>query len=104
MTKFVIMAICHEIFAQKVTVNEKLCKNITLKLHTTYVLDNSENRLTGAILTNIQNICSLVNKTKTMSFLHIILTIKDSLQKQIQFNGNIFGNKCCRCNEGSLYY
>ena len=36
-------------------------------------------------------------------FLHIILSIKDSLQQQIHFNGNIFGNKCCRCNEGSLY-
>ena len=29
--------------------------------------------------------------------------IKDSLQQQIHFNGNIFGNKCCRCNEGSLH-
>ena len=38
-----------------------------------------------------------------MSFLHIILSIKDSLQQQIHFNGNIFGNKCCRCNEDSLY-
>ena len=37
------------------------------------------------------------------SFLHIILSIKDSLQQQIHYNGNIFGNKCCRCNEGSLY-
>ena len=37
-----------------------------------------------------------------MSFLHIILTIKDYLQQQIHFNGNFFGNKCCRCNEGSL--
>ena len=35
-----------------------------------------------------------------MSFLHII---KDSLQQQIHYNGNIFGNKCCRCNEGLLY-
>ena len=30
------------------------------------------------------------------------LLIKDSLQQQIHFNGNIFGNKCCCCNEGSL--
>ena len=34
---------------------------------------------------------------------HNNLSIKDSLQQQIHFNGNIFGNKCCRCNEGSLY-
>ena len=35
--------------------------------------------------------------------LHIILSIKDSLQQQIHFNGNIFANKCCHYNEGSLY-
>ena len=26
-----------------------------------------------------------------------------SVQQQSHFNGNIFGNKCCRCNESSLY-
>ena len=31
------------------------------------------------------------------------LLIKYSVQQQIHFNGNVFGNKCCRCNEGSLY-
>ena len=41
---------------------------------------------------------------KTRSFLHIILSIKDSLQQQIHFNGNIFEIKCSRCNEGSLYF
>ena len=44
------------------------------------------------------------NKNKTRYFLHIILSIKESLQWQIHFNGNIFGNKCCRCNEGSLKF
>ena len=29
--------------------------------------------------------------------------MKDSLQQQIHFNGNIFGNTCCCCNEGLLY-
>ena len=38
-----------------------------------------------------------------MPFLHIILSIKDTLQQQIHYNGNIFGNKCCRYNEASLY-
>ena len=38
-----------------------------------------------------------------MSFLHIMLSIKDSVQQQIHYNGNIFWNKCCRCNEGLLY-
>ena len=40
---------------------------------------------------------------KTRPFLHIILSIKDSLQQQIHYNGNIFGRKCSLCNEGSLY-
>ena len=40
---------------------------------------------------------------KQESFLHTILSINDSLQQQIHYNGNIFGNNCCRCNEGSLY-
>ena len=43
------------------------------------------------------------NKNKTIPFLHIILSIKNSLQQQIHYNGNIFGKKFCRCNEGSLY-
>ena len=42
------------------------------------------------------------NKNKTGHFLHIILSIKDSLQQQIHFNGNIFGNKCWHCNEDLL--
>ena len=42
-------------------------------------------------------------KIRIKPFLHIILSIKDSLEQQIHYNGNIFGNKCCRCNEGSLY-
>ena len=29
---------------------------------------------------------------------------KVSLQQQIHFNGNLFGNNYCRCNEGSLYF
>ena len=33
----------------------------------------------------------------------IILLIKDSLQQLSHFNGNIFGNRRCSCNEGSLY-
>ena len=30
---------CHETFAQGVIVNEKLCKNIALKVQATYILD-----------------------------------------------------------------
>ena len=35
--------------------------------------------------------------------LSYILSIEDSLQQQIHFNGNILENKLRRCNEGSLY-
>ena len=38
-----------------------------------------------------------------MYFLYIILSIKDSVQQQIHFNGNVFGKKYCRSNVGSLY-
>ena len=44
------------------------------------------------------------NKNKTSSSLHVILSIKDSLQQRIHFNSNIFGNKCCRCNMGFTVY
>ena len=37
-----------------------------------------------------------------MAFLQIILLMKDSSQQQNHFNGKSFGNKCYRCNEGSL--
>ena len=30
------------------------------------------------------------------------LLIKYSVQQQIHLNGNVSGNKCCHCNEGSL--
>ena len=39
----------------------------------------------------------------TRPFLHISLLIKYSVQQQIHFNGNIFGNICRSCNEDSLY-
>ena len=38
-------------------------------------------------------------KNKARSVLHFILSIKDSLQQQIHFNGNIFGDKYCHSNE-----
>ena len=31
------------------------------------------------------------------------MLIKYSVQQQIHINGNDFGYKCCRCNEGLLY-
>ena len=43
------------------------------------------------------------NKNKTRPLLHISLLIKYSVQQQIHLNGNVFWNKYCRCNEGSLY-
>ena len=44
------------------------------------------------------------NKNKTMYFLHIILSINDSIQQQIHFNGIIFGHLWRRCKEDSLYF
>ena len=41
---------------------------------------------------------------KTKPFLHINLLIKYSVQQQIHFNDNVFENKCCRCDEGSLHF
>ena len=38
-----------------------------------------------------------------MPFLNNNLLIKNPLHYQIHYN-NIFTNKRCRCNEGSLYY
>ena len=40
---------------------------------------------------------------KKSLFLHLSLSTKNCLQQQIHYSGNIFGNKCSRCNEGSLY-
>ena len=37
----------------------------------------------------------------TSPFLHIILFIKEYLQQQVHCNGDCFGNKCCRCNDGT---
>ena len=47
----------------------------------------------------------LGNENKTWPFLHIYLVIKYSVhvQQGIHFNDNVFGNKCSRCNEDSLY-
>ena len=36
---------------------------------------------------------------KTRPFLQINLLNKYSVQQQIHFKRNVFGNKCCRCNE-----
>ena len=44
-----------------------------------------------------------VNKNKTKSFFHAIFFITESLQQQNIFIGNLFGNKCCDCYEGTLY-
>ena len=40
---------------------------------------------------------------QSLLYYYSTLFMKDPLQEQIHFNGNIFGNKCCWCNEISLY-
>ena len=49
-----------------------------------------------AILTNIQNICPMRKQEKKQDLSHILIC-------SLSFNGNVFGKKCCRCNEDSLY-
>ena len=41
-------------------------------------------------------------KIEKKLFFYSILLIKDSLPNQVHFNGNIFGNKRCCCNEASI--
>ena len=84
------------------TVNEKLCKNITLKLQATCFGYLLESPLRGDSNKYPKHNVLWGNKNKTGHFLYIILSIKDSLQQQIHFNGNILGNKCCCYNECSL--
>ena len=83
------------------TVNQKLCKNIVFNTsRNTFWIFVRIDPL--AILTNIQNM--FCEEIRTKQGLPYILLIKDSLQQQMDFSGNIFGNKCCSCNEGSLYF
>ena len=41
--------------------------------------------------------CEEIRTKQYLSYISFCL-IKDSLQQQIHYNGNIFGNKFCRCN------
>ena len=67
-----------------------------IKIQETYVLEICSNKY-------LKHMFYKEIRIKQGLFLYIILCIKDSLQQQIYYNGNIFRNKCCRCNEGSLY-
>ena len=94
---------CHETVANEVTISLKICKNIVF---------NTLKKLMFWIFVRIASVRRFwqiskiyvlwVNKNKTRLFLHINLLIKYSVQQQIHFNGKVLGNKCCRCNEGSL--
>ena len=55
------------------------------------------------IFVRIASLCSMRNKNKIRPILHISQLISYSVQQQNHFNGNVLRNKCCRCNEGSLY-
>ena len=61
-----------------------------------YCIKTSSNICFGYLLESLYVLWG--NGNKTMSFFHNNLSIKESLQQQIHFNGNIFGNKRCRCN------
>ena len=92
---------CREIFAKEVTISHKLCKNIvfnTLKKHMFRIFDT--------IATNKYPKHMFCEEIRTkQDFYNIsISSLRYSVQQQIHFNGNVFGNKCCRCNEGSSYH
>ena len=74
-----------------------------LILQGTYVLDICYSRLTEAINKYLKHMFFEEIKIKQAIFTYHYAAFKDSLQKQIHFNGNILGNKCYRCNYGPLY-
>ena len=79
----------------------KLCKNMvfnTLKKHVFWIFVTSPRQANSYKYPKHM----LYEKIRTGPFLHINLLIKYYVQQQTRFNGNVFGNKCCRCNEGSL--
>ena len=81
--------------SQEVTVDQNLCRNI--------LFNTSSNILFWIFVKISKTYIIWRNKNKTWHLLHIILLIKSSLQQQIYFNGNNFGNIWCRCNEGSQH-
>ena len=44
-----------------------------------------------------------ISKCRLLKILPRVLSVKYYVEQQIHFNGNVFGNKCCYCNEDSLY-
>ena len=53
-------------------------------------------------MTVFQKLCKnfVFNTSENICFGYFI---ESYLWQQIYFNGNVFGNKCCRCNEVSLF-
>ena len=92
-------------FPEKVTVSQTFCQNILFiilrNICSGYLFElpqwGDSNKYPNVYVPRGNK------KKKTRPFLLVILLIKDYLQPQTHFNGNIFKNECCRCNEGSLY-
>ena len=94
MTKFFIMVICLPRYLHsKGEVNHKLCKSVAFDTSTSicfgYLLELPQ---WGDSYKYPKHMFYEENKNKTMPFLHMILRIKVSLQQQIHFTRNIFGN------------
>ena len=94
-TKFVIMTIClSRNLRLCVTISHKLCKNIVFNTLKKHQWGDSNKYPKHTFYEEIRI---------KQYILHISLLIKHSVEHRIHFNGNVFWNKCCRCNEGSLY-
>ena len=47
--------------------------------------------------------CEKIRIKQGLSYIYIILFLKDTLRQKIDFNGNFFGNKCCPSRKKCLY-
>ena len=92
----------YETFSQEVTLNQKLCKNIVLILQETcfgYLLESPHWCDSNKYLKHIFYAEKRINQA---SFTNHSDAFKDSLQRQIHFNGSILGTNDIVINEGPL--
>ena len=90
-------------FLGKIRKISPICKNIglnTLKKHMFWTLLESPHW--GNSNKYPKHVFYEAMKTRR-PFSHINLLIKYSVQQHIHFNGNVFGNKCCPCDESLMY-
>ena len=95
------------ILSQEMTVNQKVCRNIIIiqyfNQHMFWIFGRITSTRRFYQISRTYFLWWWRNKNKTWHLFHVILFINNSFEQQIHFNGKIFRNNCCRCNEGSLY-